>query len=240
MNGSTRFVITVLLLAGTGLLLHARGKNEVFPPRQSLNTFPRELGTWSATDVSIPQDVRDILGPGDFLLRIYRNTAVRATLTSSTRNPSTGDQNTTSLQREAQEPYVDLFVAYFPSQRTGDAIHSPKNCLPGAGWLPVESNRIQVSLSGHSPFVVNRYIIAKGESRQLVLYWYWAHDRAIASEYWAKVYLVTDSMRLNRSDGALVRVTTPLLPNENTDAAQQRLLTLSSYVVPVLNRYVPK
>ncbi len=241
MKGSTRFAITVLLLAATGLLLHARGRNEVFPPRQPLNTFPRELGAWSGTDVSIPQDVLDILGPGHFLLRIYRNTAVQDRTGSGTEpNKNAGDDSSTSSQREGQEPYVDLFVAYFPSQRAGDTIHSPKNCLPGAGWSPVESKRIQVSLPGHAPFVVNRYIIAKGESRQLVLYWYWAHDRAVASEYWAKVYLVTDSMRLNRSDGALVRLTTPLGSKENADAAQQRLLKLAGYVVPVLNRYVPK
>jgi EpsI family protein len=149
------------------------------------------------------------------LLRVYRNDIVR-------------------------QPYVDLFVAYFPSQRAGDTIHSPKNCLPGAGWSPVDSTRIQVSVPGHKPFVANRYIIAKGSDRQLVLYWYWAHDRAVASEYWAKFYLVTDSMRLNRSDGSLVRVTTPIGTGEKVETAQQRLLSFAGNVVPIINDYVPR
>jgi EpsI family protein len=229
-----RLAITVTLLAATGLLLQARGRNEVFPHREPLNAFPLQLGEWSGTDVTIPQDVLDILGPGYFLLRIYHNTASPNVPHSLVGNKASAEKATT------QDPNVDLFVAYFPSQRAGDTIHSPKNCLPGAGWSPVESRRVQIALPGHAPFVVNRYIIAKGENRQLVLYWYWAHDRAVASEYWAKVYLVTDSMRLNRSDGSLVRVTTPLRPNESADSAQQRLLTLAGYVVPILNQYVPK
>jgi EpsI family protein len=95
-------------------------------------------------------------------------------------------------------------------------------------------------LPGRSPFVANRYVIAKGSERQLVLYWYWAHDRAVASEYWAKFYLVADSMRLNRSDGSLIRVTTPLRVGETSDSAQQRLLSFAGNVVPIINNYVPR
>ena len=135
---------------------------------------------------------------------------------------------------------ANLFIAYFPSQRTGDTIHSPKHCLPGSGWLPVESSRVTLSLPGHSPFPANRYVIAKGDSRQLVLYWYWAHDRAVASEYWAKIYLVTDSIRMNRSDGSLVRLTTQMTPGESVDAALARLHPFAGQVVPLLNQYIPQ
>ena len=83
-------------------------------------------------------------------------------------------------------------------------------------------------------------MIAKGDERELVLYWYWAHNRALASEYWAKFYLVTDSIRLNRSDGSLVRLITPLLPGEAAGAAQQRLLSFAGEVVPRLDRYIPR
>ena len=238
MNITTRIAITISLLASTGFLLQARGRNEVFPAREPLDTFPRQLGSWDGTDVSIPQDVLDILGPGHFLLRIYHNGDV-AHAASPVAEKDSADEKPAASKTPIRDPYVDLFVAYFPSQRAGDTIHSPKNCLPGAGWSPVESKRIQVSLAGHSPFSANRYVIAKGDNRQLVVYWYWAHDRAVASEYWAKIYLVADSMRLNRSDGALVRLTTPLRPKESADAAQQRLLALVGYVVPVLSRYVP-
>ena len=215
MRSHLRFALAVALLATTAVFLHGRSRGEIIPQSEPLTSFPRQLGEWRGEDVPIPQDALDVLGPGHFLLRVYRSMAL-------------------------QQPYVDLFVAYFPSQRTGDTIHSPKHCLPGSGWLPVESSRLTVSLPGRARFPANRYVIAKGDDRQLVLYWYLAHDRVVASEYWAKFYLVADSMRLNRSDGSLVRVTTPLRASETTDAAQRRLLSFAGNVVPVLNNYVPR
>jgi len=212
MSPHIRFGVAAALLVATGLFLH--GRNEIVPARQPLASFPHQLGDWSGTDVEIPQDVRNVLGPGDFLLRVYG--------------------------RGEAQPGVDLFVAYFPSQRTGDTIHSPKNCLPGAGWSPVSSSRVGLSVPGHASIPANRYVIAKGGDRELVLYWYWSHDRAVASEYWAKFYLVADSMRLNRSDGSLLRVTTPLLPDESEGAAQQRLISLVDEVVPRLEDYIPR
>jgi EpsI family protein len=210
-----KFVIAAFLLGVTAVFLQARSHNEVFPARQPLASLSHELGGWAGRDVNITPDVLEVLGNGDFLLRVYR-------------------------QEGTGQPYVDLFLAYFPSQRAGDTIHSPKNCLPGSGWFPIESRRVTVSLPGHAPFPVNRYVIAKGEQRQLVLYWYWSHNRALASEYWAKLYLVTDAVRLNRSDGSLVRVTTPLETGEGLDAAQKRLLSFAGNLVPILNQYIPQ
>jgi EpsI family protein len=135
---------------------------------------------------------------------------------------------------------VSLYIAYFPSQRAGDTIHSPKNCLPGAGWAPVQADRIQVSVPGHAPFEANRYLIAQGEDRQLVLYWYWAHNRATAGEYAAKFYLVADSIRMHRSDGSLVRLSTPLARGEDVETAQKLLLSFAANVVPLMNTYVPR
>ena len=215
MASSLRFILAAALIASAAIFLQARGRNEVFPPRLPLQSFPTQLSAWTGTDIAIQKDVLEVLGPGDFLLRVYQNPAEK-------------------------QPFVDLFIAYFPSQRTGDTIHSPKHCLPGSGWLPVESSRVTLSLPGHSPFPANRYVIAKAESRQLVLYWYWAHDRGVASEYWAKFYLVADSMRMNRSDGALVRITTPLYSGETAEAAQQRLLPFASDVAPLLDNYIPR
>ena len=215
MRNTIRFVLAIALIAGTGVLLQARGRNEFFPPREPLRTFPEQLGPWAATDVPIEKDILDILGSGDFMLREYR-----------------AEGNVT--------PFVDLFIAYFPSQRAGDTIHSPQHCLPGAGWLPVENQRVTLSLPGHGPFPANRYIVSKGDSRQLVLYWYWAHNRGVASEYWAKFYLVKDAMQLNRSDGALVRLITPMYRGETSEAAQQRLLPFTSALFPLLNNYIPR
>jgi EpsI family protein len=215
MASSFRFILAAALIASAAIFLQARARSEIFPPRLPLQSFPTQLSNWTGTDIAIQKDVLEVLGPGDFLLRVYQDPAEK-------------------------QPFVDLFIAYFPSQRTGDTIHSPKHCLPGSGWLPVESSRVTLSLPGHGPFPANRYVIAKGDSRQLVLYWYWAHDRGVASEYWAKFYLVADSMRMNRSDGALVRITTPMRSGEAAEAAQQRLLPFAGDVAPLLDNYIPR
>jgi len=209
-----RFLVAVSLLAGTALFLYARNGAEIIPARPSLISFPRTLQDWTSTDIPLTKETTDILGPGDFLLRDYHNQTSGAA--------------------------VGLFVAYFPSQRSGDTIHSPKNCLPGAGWAPVKAERIKLAVAGHAPFPANRYLIARGEERQLVLYWYWAHDRAVASEYSAKFYLVADSIHMHRSDGSLVRITTRLAPRESIESGQQRLLSFAGTIVPLINIYVPR
>ena len=215
MRTHARFLAALILLVSTALFLEGRSRSEVLPSRLPLASFPEHLGNWSGTDIEITQDVLNVLGPGDFLLRVYR--------TESERVPENG-----------------LFIAYFPSQRTGDTIHSPKNCLPGAGWAPIDARRIPLSVPGEQPFIVNRYVIAKGSERQLVLYWYWAHNRAVASEYWSKIYLVTDSIRMNRSDGSLIRLTTRIIPGESADSAVQRLVPFAGEIVPRLDQYIPK
>ena len=145
-NSTLRFVVAALLIACAGAFLQSRARGEVFPPRPSLKEFPAHLDGWSGEDIAIDQETLDVLGHGDFLHRVY--------------------------QTESQPANIDLFIAYFPSQRAGDTIHSPKNCLPGSGWSPIESRHITLSLPGHEPFPANRYVIAKGDSRQVVLYWY--------------------------------------------------------------------
>ena len=134
--------------------------------------------------MQIDQETLDVLGAGDFLSRVYTQSG------------------------EAQP--IGLFIGYFPTQRTGVTIHSPKNCLPGSGWAFESSQYVNLNDANGKPHRVGEYIIANGENRQFVIYWYQAHGRSIANEYMAKVYLVTDAMRLNRTDGALVRVITPI------------------------------
>jgi EpsI family protein len=211
-----RFVAATLLLAATAVLLNVRNRAEVVPARETFASFPQHLGSWVGKDANLAPDVLQSLGPGDFLDRDYRDTAAR------------------------DEGSVNLFIAFFGSQRAGDTLHSPKNCLPGSGWVPVQSSRIEITLAGREPFLVNRYLIAKGSERGLALYWYSAHGRAIASEYWAKFYLVKDSISLNRSDGSLIRVTTQLGQHEDPAAAQRRLLSLLNAVFPKLETYTPR
>jgi len=216
-SGGLRFALAFTFIALTAILLQARGRIEIVPSSVPLSSFPAQLGDWLGKDIPLDQETLDVLGPGDFLVRGYRDLAPGSDL-----------------------PYVDLFVAYFPSQRTGDTIHSPKHCLPGAGWAPEENDTVTISLPGHSPFPANRYVISKAGARKLVLYWYWAHDRGVASEYWAKYYLVRDSIRMNRSDGALVRITTDMFPGETPQAAQQRLQPFTADIIPLLNTYIPR
>lgn len=213
--GRLRFVLATGLILLTAILLQARRRNEIIPSRVPLSSFPAQLGNWRGNDIPLDKDTLAVLGPGDFLVRGYRDP-------------------------DSDLPYVDLFLAYFPSQRTGDTIHSPKHCLPGAGWIAEENDRVTISLPGHSPFPANRYVVSKGGARRMVLYWYWAHDRGVASEYRAKFYLVKDAIRMNRSDGALVRIMVDMFPGETPDAAQQRLRPFTSAVVPLLDDYIPR
>ena len=209
-----RFAVALLLLTGTGVLLHSRN-GEVIRSHKPLSEFPQEFVEWRGKDLQIPKDVSEVLGSGEFLFRNYSNIS-------------------------SSQPPVNVFVAYFPSQRFGDTIHSPKNCLPGAGWSPLASSRITLPFPGEEPLEVNRYLVAKGAQRALVLYWYWAHGRAVASEYWAKFYLVEDSIRLNRSDGSLIRVATELGQDESAADAEQRLLSLLNVVFPAIEEYIPR
>ena len=167
---------------------------------------------WNGRSETIGDNIRQILGDGDFLSR--------------------------TLLRSAS-PSVGLFIAYFRSQAEGQTCTSPKNCLPGAGWMPVESTYTTIS-TPRGPGVVNRYIIERAGERALVLYWYQAHARIIASEYWAKVYLVWDAAHLHRSDGALVRIVTPIANGEDARQAELRATSFAQQIVPELDRYIPR
>jgi EpsI family protein len=216
---SLRFGIAAVLLLATALVLQAHSRGEFFPPRTPLSSLPSQIDGWTGTDSVLDQQTLDILGPGEFLVRDYQNA---------------------DRQKTQPEPWVNLYMAYFPTQKAGDTIHSPNHCLPGAGWVPTSREKIEIARPDGSSFPVNRYVVSKGSDRQLVLYWFQAHGRAVASEYQAKYYLVADSVRMNRSDGGLVRLMTPMLPGESTNAAQARMMRLGSHLIPVLDNYIPR
>jgi len=216
--GWARFLVVWLVLAGTALLLHARSSFEFIPNRQILETFPRDLQGWSGEDLPLTPNVLSVLGPGDFLSRTYRNAAKAET--------------------------IDLFVAYYPSQRSGDTIHSPQNCLPGAGWIPLLNEHIQIPYANRTgnaaPVTANRYVLAKGMDRVLVLYWYQAHGRTTPSEYWAKFYLVKDAITMNRSDGAMVRLAAHI-PNPSTEPQTVEMaLEFSKVILTKLDDFIPR
>ncbi len=211
--GWLRFAMMTALLAGTGAFLYARSQPERIPLRKPVASFPVQFNGWEGHDISIDQATRDILGDGEFAERGFAR---------------------------AGEPPMDVFLAYFPTQRTGSTIHSPKNCLPGSGWTPIEDARIPLRDSHGHTVLVNRYIVAKGLDRQLVLYWYQAHGRIVASEYWAKIYMTTDAISMNRSDGSLVRLVTPLPRGEELAMAEKRAINFAQSLMPTLDEYIPR
>jgi EpsI family protein len=136
---------------------------------------------------------------------------------------------------------IGLYVGYYGSQRQGDTMHSPLNCLPGAGWSPVSFRRMSISVPSSAEasrdITVNRYVIEKGLDRQLVLYWYQGHGRVVASEYLGKIYMVLDAIRTNRTDGAMVRIIAPIVTDEAHAEAQA--VGFAQVLFPLLGRYLP-
>jgi len=207
------FWTVVTLLAGTALLLHARAATDLIPASLPLSQMPHAIAQWSGRDVMIDPEQLSILGPGDFLSRIYG--------------------------RESSSEPIGLFIAYFPTQRTGATIHSPENCLPGSGWSFESSKYVELRDVAGTSHEVGEYVISKGDEKQYVIYWYQAHGRSVASEFMAKIYLIGDSMRMNRTDGALVRVITPIGFGEGAAGARTRAEEFTSQILPMLPKFIP-
>lgn len=209
-----RYLPVFFLLAATALILRARDKAEILPAHLDLSSFPVQLGDWKGRDLTLTPGELEVLGPGQFLMRDYVNSVSGST--------------------------VNLFIAFFPSQRSGDTIHSPKNCIPGSGWVPIESGRIIVPQDGKTSLSVNRYVVARGTEKDLVFYWYQAHGRAVPSEYWAKLFLVEDAIRMHRTDGAMVRVVVPVISGRGGEPAQATGLEFIHRLLPMLDDYIPR
>lgn len=188
---SRALTLFACLVISAGVVARA-DRAEPVQIRQTLDRFPITLGEWSGVpQAPFPKDILAILGVDDYLTRVY-----------FTANRAEG---------------AGLYIGYYQSQRQGDTMHSPLNCLPGAGWEPVSKSFLSVNVplaAASRDIEINRYVIRKGLERQLVLYWYQAHDRVVASEYWGKFYMVADAMQMNRTDGALVRVIIPVTGND--------------------------
>ncbi len=182
------------------------------PPwaRAPLGELPRSLGTWNAqTDYELDAQTVAVLRADDYVARHYSDSRVA----------------------------IDLFVAYYRTQSNGEAIHSPMNCLPGFGWQPLERTRIAIDVDGGRPIQASSTIVQKGRERRLVIYWYQSHGRTIADEYAARAYLVLDSIRLGRSDAALVRLIAPL--EDGQPAAEARVREFARTLYPRLGHHIP-
>lgn len=211
-----RYWLVVFFLGGTALVLHGRGDVDKVPHSEPVSDMPTQIGKWTSHDEPIDDQVLQILGKGEFLNRVYvaRNSATPT-------------------------PPVGLFIGYFPTQRTGQTIHSPQHCLPGAGWTFESSRYTTMTAADGTPYRVGEYVIGNGEARQFVLYWYQAHGRSVANEYVSKAYLIADAIRMNRTDGALVRVITPIVGSESVSAARERALGFARQMATELPRIIP-
>lgn len=208
---SFQLAIAALPMLAAAIFLQVHSSGEV----RHVGSLPSQIGEWTGTDVPISKEELDILGPGEYVQRDY--------------------ENASQLQSG-----INLYIPFFPSQRAGDTIHSPDHCLTGAGWIPISRKVIPLLLPDGSSIHVNRYVVSKSGQRQLVLYWFQAHGRVVASEWWAKYYLISDSIRMNRSDGGMVRLMTPMFEGEPPDAAQARIMKLGSQLLPLFDSYIPR
>lgn len=212
--GSTSARVLTIVLLLQAAAFYGFSRNENIPAHKPLDEFTLASNNWVLIqNVDIDQETKDVLKADDLLSRIYEN------------------RNTGRM--------ATLFVAYFETQRTGKAPHSPKNCLPGSGWVPSQSGTVDIQVPGEaSPIHVNRYIVAHGDAQDAVLYWYQSHQRVIASEYAAKIFTVTDSIRYNRSDTALVRVIVPVQAGD-TQGAVNAAVSFVQLMFEPLKQYLP-
>jgi EpsI family protein len=219
---SARFWVVVFLILGAAVVLHARGDVDRVPSSQPLSQMPEAIGIWTWTDIPLDDETLRVLGKGVFLKRVYA--------------PAATDGNAGAVGDNSE---VSLFIGYFPTQRTGQSIHSPQNCLPGAGWVFETSGTTTLKGPDGQDAHVGEYVISNGASKQEVLYWYRSHGRSIASDYMAKLYTLEDSIRYSRTDSALIRIITPVRTGESREAAHQRAVAFAEQVNPLLPPFIP-
>lgn len=214
-----KFSKAATILAGflilQGLAYHVTvRRSEAVPPSPPLAGLPAQIGDWTMVrEGVVEKEVQDVLRADDTLTRWYSG---------------------------PQGALTSLFIAAFRTQRDGKAPHSPKNCLPGAGWIQVVNDTQNVAVPGlAAPIEVNRYVVQKGESRSLVMYWYQSRDRAVASEYKAKVYVVADAMRYNRTDTALVRVIVDVPQGTSLEAAEEKATNFIRSSYSLIRKQLP-
>jgi EpsI family protein len=198
-----RFAVTVALLGATlaASTISENRKPEVLA--KPLESIEREIAGWSATrDEALGETIVESLTPTSYLLRSYRR----------------------------QNRELGLFVAFYAQQRAGESMHSPKYCLPGAGWEIVESGRVFVPVGARQE-EVNKFVVQKNRERTVVLYWYQSRRRIVASEYAGKMFLVRDALFDGSTAGSIVRLTAPDRPG-----SLEEEVAFASRLIPQIER----
>jgi len=205
---------SVALAAFIVLMLLLPRPTEIYPRRAAFIDFPSNLGGWTGRRDSLEGIYLDELKLDDYLLANYA---------------------------DGKGPPVNLYIAYYNSQRKGEAVHSPRSCLPGGGWQLREFDQRtlnDIKIHGR-PLRVNRTLIELDDQRELVYYWFQQRGRVITNEFVVKWYLFWDALTRHRTDGALVRLITILPPGGDEANADRRLVEMTNQIAPTLTRYVP-
>ncbi len=206
-------LIAIALLAGAGGFARIMGDDNLrVPERRDLDGIISEFPNWSATPKDIDATLIEALGADDFII---------------------SDFDTPNGE------IFNLYIAYLDMQRDGHSWHSPRQCIPGGGWKIISHDILPTNLSSAEPFHYNRIVIENRGYRQLVYYWYDQRSRKIANEFMMKFALLYDAIKLRRTDGAMIRIMTPLAQGEPMENADARLTRFMDRLQPVLPAYVP-
>ncbi len=197
--------LSILLLAFS-FLLEAVSTQHPTPLKKPLSFFPKTIDGFSFQRASrMPSEVEKILGVDDYLMWDYCR----------------------------QKKCLSLYIGFFEEQQEGAMIHSPKHCMPGGGWLPVEEKIITLQTPSGS-IKINRFVLQKGGEKLLVYYWYQGRGRIVADEYRDRLYLLLDRLLKKRSDGALIRLITSYQAG-----AEKLLQEFTLALLPILNEFLP-
>ena len=210
-----QFLVAVLLLSGTAVLAHGVNFREAMPTAKPFNQFPLRIGEWTGKLQTMNQMFINELDFSDYIIVDYRNDS---------------------------GPKVNFYTAYYESQRKGASIHSPASCLPSGGWEFQQAGQVEIPLSdkaGHK-LPVNRAVMSNLGYRQLSYYWFPMRGRVITNVYQMKLYNFWDALTRQRTDGALVRLITPIRKNEAIEDADARLQAFTLELYPVLNEFLPQ
>lgn len=204
-------LLFIAILIGGIFINWFQQRGEVRMERQPLNEIPAQLGIWQqkGLDVRFDAESEKVLRATDYVMRDYFGPGKR----------------------------LNLYVGYYESQRTGATYHSPQNCLPGTGWELKEPQLLEISTPGGRNFKVNRYIVQRGSHREILIYWYQGRGRITANEYEDKIYTSIDSVLKRRSDGAMVRIMTPVGKDEARSL--EAALELSSLLADNMTPFLP-
>ncbi|MBI3802952.1 MAG: VPLPA-CTERM-specific exosortase XrtD [Nitrospirae bacterium] len=210
------YLFSLALLVPVLLLsFQLEAREEIVPPRLFFSDFPMRVAGWKGKPLVMDQAYREALRFDDYLLANYQ---------------------------QPGDPPVNLYAAYYRSQKKGQSAHSPRTCIPGGGWEITSLKEMQIDgpAAGKEALQVNRVLIQKGQERQVVFYWFQQRGRMLTNEYLVKFYLLWDALMKNRTDGALVRLTVPLPAGSDDAAADQKLMQFAKTVRPLLDRYIPE